>query len=264
MSKTRGCGVIIIDDNNKILMGQRVKSKDKLQWCIPGGKIEEGETPEEGAVREVFEECGLIIEKEDLELIHVEEGKDTYDYTFAVTDFIGEVKDNPEEMINFKWFMPHELYDIDKENDMFPPTFNSLTYYSVKNLEKLMNKDNNKDEIILSRECSESGDKLVIIERNNGYALEYIISEALCMNNEKLFCTGEHALSAIISYYEKYYNEIKHFLYPSYPYPQHKFEEYKESNYKLFNSIEKKNKHITNHEEFIKACINDYENSKHY
>mgnify|MGYP004669827463 CR=1 FL=1 len=33
------------------------------------------------------------------------------------------------------------IYDIDKENDMFPPTFNSLTYYSVKNLEKIMNKE---------------------------------------------------------------------------------------------------------------------------
>lgn len=44
MSKTRGCGVIIIDDNNKILMGQRVIKElndagyvvEKIEDTFPG------------------------------------------------------------------------------------------------------------------------------------------------------------------------------------------------------------------------------------
>lgn len=32
------------------------------QWVPPGGKVEPGETPREAAVREVFEETGLVVE----------------------------------------------------------------------------------------------------------------------------------------------------------------------------------------------------------
>ncbi len=44
--------------NKKILL---VKHKKFNKWVQPGGHIEEDETPEEAAVREVFEETGLRI-----------------------------------------------------------------------------------------------------------------------------------------------------------------------------------------------------------
>ncbi|PKQ27249.1 MAG: hypothetical protein CVT64_02120 [Actinobacteria bacterium HGW-Actinobacteria-4] len=37
----------------------------KLEWCLPKGHIEEGETPQEAAIREVAEETGI-----DAEIIH--------------------------------------------------------------------------------------------------------------------------------------------------------------------------------------------------
>lgn len=44
--------------NKKILMVKLRLSEDGNEfWCIPGGKIEEGETPEEAAIRELKEEC---------------------------------------------------------------------------------------------------------------------------------------------------------------------------------------------------------------
>ena len=30
-------------------------------WCIPGGRLEEGETPEQAAHREAWEECGVTL-----------------------------------------------------------------------------------------------------------------------------------------------------------------------------------------------------------
>ena len=44
--------------NKKILL---VKHKDYDKWLQPGGHIEEDETPEEAAIREVYEETGIKI-----------------------------------------------------------------------------------------------------------------------------------------------------------------------------------------------------------
>lgn len=52
-----GCGVIVVKDG-KILIGTR---KDNGLICGPGGHIENGETPEEAAIRESREEFGIYI-----------------------------------------------------------------------------------------------------------------------------------------------------------------------------------------------------------
>jgi len=50
---TRSCVVII--KNERIVMVRQFYKGEQL-WTFPGGSIEEGETPEEAAVREVYEE----------------------------------------------------------------------------------------------------------------------------------------------------------------------------------------------------------------
>lgn len=56
-----GVGVIIRKDN-KILLGKRKNSHGDGTWSFPGGHLEFGETPEECAKRETFEETGLILD----------------------------------------------------------------------------------------------------------------------------------------------------------------------------------------------------------
>lgn len=55
-----GVGVFIIRDS-KFLMGKRIGSHGADTWTIPGGHLEFGETPEQTAERETFEETGLKI-----------------------------------------------------------------------------------------------------------------------------------------------------------------------------------------------------------
>ena len=53
----------IIESENKILIAQR-KAKDNLfggLWEFPGGKIEDGETPEECMARELKEELEIEV-----------------------------------------------------------------------------------------------------------------------------------------------------------------------------------------------------------
>lgn len=60
---TVGCGVIIEDENGRILLQRR---KDTNLWGVPGGLMEFGETFLETLTREVFEEAGLCIEEPKL------------------------------------------------------------------------------------------------------------------------------------------------------------------------------------------------------
>lgn len=54
------CG--IIDEEDNILLMKRSKEPYKDYWCLPGGKIEFGETIQQACIREIHEEAGIVIE----------------------------------------------------------------------------------------------------------------------------------------------------------------------------------------------------------
>ena len=51
--------IVVADGNDRVLLVMRAVEPKKGQWCLPGGFIELGESPEEGALRELVEETGL-------------------------------------------------------------------------------------------------------------------------------------------------------------------------------------------------------------
>ena len=55
------CEVVL--ENGKVLLTLRATDPHKGMWCLPGGFIEWGESPEEGAKRELFEETGIRAEQ---------------------------------------------------------------------------------------------------------------------------------------------------------------------------------------------------------
>ena len=112
-----GAVAIIMDNENRVLLQKRKASGG--QWGIPGGLMELGETTEETAKREVFEETGLSIA--NLELIDVFSGLEYFtavpngDEFYSVTvayftrDFNGELVVDPVESLGFEF---HEISNL--------------------------------------------------------------------------------------------------------------------------------------------------------
>lgn len=112
---TVGCGVII-EENERILLQHRT---DEDNWCIPGGVMEIGETFEEAAKREVFEETGLLME--DLNLFGIYSGEKCFvqypngdevysvQIIFKAKQYTGELKEMDLESRDHRFFKRSEL-----------------------------------------------------------------------------------------------------------------------------------------------------------
>ena len=63
--------ILITDPLDRMLILERSDTHPKYPWHLdfPGGIVENGESPVRGVIREVFEECGLVIPEEIIELV---------------------------------------------------------------------------------------------------------------------------------------------------------------------------------------------------
>lgn len=133
MAMTKGCGIVLIKDN-KILLGQRVKSEDIKLWSLPGGSIEIGEDIKLGAIREVKEECGLDIKEDDIFLIGMDIDDNNIDYTYYATKFTGDLIAKEDEMINFTWFTIEEILILNEKGLIYPAASISIDKILTKNI----------------------------------------------------------------------------------------------------------------------------------
>ena len=110
-----GLGVIIKNKEGKILIGKRISNLAPY-FSIPGGKLDDGETFEEGAKREILEETGLKLNK--IKVISVTNNLETYKkydlHTVSIVlycdDFSG-IPENlePEKCEGWEWYDPKNL-----------------------------------------------------------------------------------------------------------------------------------------------------------
>ena len=58
-------GGLVFDAHGRVAIIARHSRSGHLEWCLPKGHIEKGETPQQTAVREIHEETGIIGEVVD-------------------------------------------------------------------------------------------------------------------------------------------------------------------------------------------------------
>jgi len=117
----KGRAQCLVIRDNKILMVKHKHSENEWNYCLPGGGIEKGETPEQAAIRELQEECLIsckIIKK-------VSEYVDSFDYSiYTFQADIGEqnpmLGEDPEfqknnQILNeVRWLSLNEICERDR------------------------------------------------------------------------------------------------------------------------------------------------------
>lgn len=103
-----GAGLLILRDG-KVLLYRRVRPPEAGHWNIPGGKIDLYETGMDAAIRETFEETGLVVEKAAflvlVEFIQPEEGQHWISLIYRALHFSGEAAlREPDKLTAFGWF----------------------------------------------------------------------------------------------------------------------------------------------------------------
>ncbi|MEI8249335.1 MAG: NUDIX domain-containing protein [Candidatus Taylorbacteria bacterium] len=110
-----GLGIILVNKDGYVLVGKRI-SKHAPGYSIPGGKLELGETFEQGAIREVKEETNLDIFEPTVIAVtnnletYKKEGKHFISVILLIKRYSGELKVmEPTKCENWIWVDPHKL-----------------------------------------------------------------------------------------------------------------------------------------------------------
>lgn len=116
-----GVGILIRSKDNLNLLAKRTDTKN---WCTPGGKVEVGETPIEGLVREVKEEIGVSLDLNKVKYMGYHVGKFGNDKVWVSFLFYAEMSRDTEitlqesELSEYEWLSTEQC--LSKE--LFKPT----------------------------------------------------------------------------------------------------------------------------------------------
>ena len=106
--KVRAAGILIIFQNEMLFLKRDGESDHGGEWCIPGGKIEDGETAIEAAMRETFEEAGIAVPVEALV-----EWTRTLNDEVDFTTYIASVSEKPEVVLDETESSKYEWLPLD-------------------------------------------------------------------------------------------------------------------------------------------------------
>lgn len=107
-----GIGAVVIHDS-KVLLVKRANPPKQGLWCIPGGKVEFGESLQQAAEREIKEETGVVIKAKAPVYVFdlIDDGKLHYIIVDLLAEYVSGVPSAGDDADDAKWF---SLQDIEQ------------------------------------------------------------------------------------------------------------------------------------------------------
>lgn len=123
----------IINDKGELLLQQRLSNAHKFpnMWSNTGGAVQASETSLEGAIRELREELGIIIEEEDLQFIaSYKRIKDFVDVWLLKKNIdINNIIIAEDEVQDVKWATFKEFEEMLKNDKAVKSSYDYLKLY---------------------------------------------------------------------------------------------------------------------------------------
>ncbi len=103
--------IYVITKNNRVLITQRHPDKSyPLKWENTGGSILKGETPIQGAIRELYEETGIKVTENQIQFAYSEvKHPPIYKCFVALVDDDVQIKLQDGETVDYK-FLPYDEF----------------------------------------------------------------------------------------------------------------------------------------------------------
>lgn len=119
---------VIKDSEGKYLLVQEAQPEVYGLWNLPSGHVDKGESIEEAAVREAKEETGLDVELVGKIGVWHDKTEEPAQHAFTVKIVGGEIKPQPGEILNVKWFTYDEIVQMKKDGKLRVEwIFNAIT-----------------------------------------------------------------------------------------------------------------------------------------
>lgn len=110
-------GVVLEKDGNYLLVQEKQERAYGL-WNLPAGKVDEGDTIEETAIKEAREETGLEVELGQKIDIYHETVKEPVKHAFRATIMGGELRFPENELLDARWFTINEITSMSEEGKL--------------------------------------------------------------------------------------------------------------------------------------------------
>jgi 8-oxo-dGTP diphosphatase len=164
-SVIKGCVVVIENEIGEILILKR-SSRSRLQgWCLPGGRLEKGESIKDAALREAEEETNISLKKGRIKFIGI--GHSVKGFQVAI--YYYKLLKTPKVRLSRE----HDDYAWTNEPEKFEMAGNTLNYIQkVKNIENMFE----------SVQFEESKDVQILYDNIDDYKIIFLL------NNNEIYC----------------------------------------------------------------------------
>jgi 8-oxo-dGTP diphosphatase len=103
---------VITKQDGKYLLVQERQERCYGQWNLPAGHVDEGESPEEAAKREGYEETGYTFEIVGTPHMFTFEDRGAVIHLYPANITGGEMKFDASELLDVRWFTVEEIQHI--------------------------------------------------------------------------------------------------------------------------------------------------------